>query len=89
LHGAAADNPKEDFVKSSGVMRRLMNFLVSAGLICAGLYVLYEELFVRYSGLHGRYQPLSVGLILLGSGVVWLWFYVVGDVILKHLTGEE
>jgi hypothetical protein len=31
-------------------MRRLMNFIVSVGLICAGLYVLYEELFVRYSG---------------------------------------
>ena len=28
-------------------MRRLMNFIVSVGLVCAGLYVLYEELFVR------------------------------------------
>jgi hypothetical protein len=66
-----------------------MNFIVSAALICAGLYVLYEELFVSYSGIHGRYQPLSVGLILIGSGVVWLWFYVVGDIVLKHLSGEE
>jgi hypothetical protein len=89
LHGAAAGDPKENFVKRSGLMRRLMNFLVSVGLICAGLYVLYEELFVRYSGIHGRHQPVSVGLILVGSGVVWLWFYVVGDIILKRFTGEE
>jgi len=66
-----------------------MNFIVSAGLIAAGLYVFYEELFVRYSGLHGRYQPLAVGLILVGSGVVWLWYYVIGDIILKRLIGEE
>jgi hypothetical protein len=70
-------------------MRRLMNFIVSLGLICAGLYVLYEELFVRYSGIHGRYQPFGVGLILVGSGVGWLWFYVVGDLVLKRLSGEE
>ena len=70
-------------------MRRLMNFIVSVGLICAGLYVLYEELFVRHSGIHGRYQPFGVGLVLVGSGLVWLWFYVVGDIILKRLTGKE
>lgn len=70
-------------------MRRLMNFIVSVGLIVAGLYVLYEELFVRYSGIHGRYQPLGVGLVLTGSGLVWLWFYVVGDIILKRLSGEK
>jgi hypothetical protein len=40
-------------------------------------------------GIHGRYQPFTVGLILLGSGVVWLWFYVVGDIVLKRLSGEE
>jgi hypothetical protein len=54
-----------------------------------GLYVLYEELFVSYSGIHGRYQLFTVGLILLGSGVVWLWFYVAGDIVLKRLSGEE
>jgi hypothetical protein len=70
-------------------MRRLMNFIISVGLIGAGLYVLYEELFVRYSGIHGRYQPFTVGLVLLGSGVVWLWFYVIGDMILKRLIGKE
>jgi hypothetical protein len=64
-----------------------MNFIVSVGLIVAGLYVLNEELFVSYSGIHGRYQPLAVGLALVGSGVVWLWFYVVGDIILKRLSG--
>ena len=70
-------------------MRRLMNFIVSLGLICAGLYVLYEELFVSYSGIRGRYQPFGVGLVLIGSGVVWPWFYVVGDIVLKRLSGEE
>jgi hypothetical protein len=70
-------------------MRRLMNLVVAIGLMGAGLYVLYEELFVRYSGIHGRYQPFGVGLVLLGSGVVWLWFYVVGDIVLKRLTGGE
>jgi len=70
-------------------MRRLMNFIVSLGLICAGLYVLYEELFVSYSGIHGRYQPFGLGLVLIGSGVVWLWFYVVGDIVLKRLSGED
>jgi hypothetical protein len=77
------------FVKQSGVMRRLMNFIISTGLIAAGLYVFYEELFVRYSGLHGRYEPLGVGLILVGSGVVWLWYYVIGDIVLKRLIGED
>ena len=70
-------------------MRQLMNFIVSVVLICAGLYVLYEELFVRYSGIHGRYRPFGVGLVLLGSGVVWLWFYVVGEIVLKRLSREE
>jgi hypothetical protein len=70
-------------------MRRLMNLIVSVGLMGAGVYVLYEELFVRYSGIHGRYQPFAVGLVLLGSGAGWLWFYVVGDIILKRLVGEE
>ena len=66
-------------------MRRFMNFIISVGLIVAGLYVLNEELFVRYSGIHGRYQPFAVGLALVGSGVVWLWFHVVGDIVLKRL----
>lgn len=70
-------------------MRRLMNFVIAVGLVCAGLYVLYEELFVSYSGIHGRYRPFTVGLILIGSGAVWLWFYVVGDFVLKRLSGEE
>lgn len=70
-------------------MRRLVNLVVSIGLVVAGLYVLYEELFVRYSGIHGRYQPFAVGLVLLGSGIGWLWFYVVGDSVLKRLTGGK
>jgi hypothetical protein len=63
----------------------LMNLIVSVLLICAGLYVLYEELFVSYSGIHGRYQPFGVGLILFGSGVVWLWWYVVGPIVLNKI----
>jgi hypothetical protein len=65
-----------------------MNFIVSVGLIVAGLYVLYAELFVRYSGIHGRYQPFGIGLVLIGSGVVWLWFSVVGDMVLKSFSGD-
>ena len=71
------------------LMNFLMNFIVSVGLICAGLYVVYEELFVRYSGIHGRYQPFGIGLALIGSGVVWLWFYVLGSIVLKRLAREE
>ena len=70
-------------------VRQAMNFIVSILLICAGLYVLYEELFVRYSGIHGRYQPFGVGLVFIGSGVVWLWFYVLGPIVLKRLAREE
>jgi hypothetical protein len=70
-------------------MRQLINLIVSVGLICAGLYVLYEELFVSYSSIHGRYQPFGIGLILFGSGVVWLWWYLVGPIVLKRLTREE
>jgi hypothetical protein len=66
-------------------MRQLMNFIVSVGLICAGLYVLYEELFVRFSGIHGRYGPFGVGLVLIGSGVVRLWFYCLGPIVLKKI----
>jgi divalent metal cation (Fe/Co/Zn/Cd) transporter len=71
------------------VMRHLMNLIVSVGLIYAGVYVLYEELFVSYSGIHGRYQPFGIGLILFGSGVVWLWWYLVGPIVLKRLTREK
>ena len=47
------------------LMNLIFNLIVSVLLICAGLYVLYEELFVGYSGIHGRYQPFGAGLILL------------------------
>jgi len=67
------------------VMRQLVNFIVAVGLICAGLYVLYEELFVRYSDIYGRYGPFGVGPALIGSGVVWLWFYSLGPIVLKKI----
>jgi hypothetical protein len=70
-------------------VRQAINFIVSVGLICAGLYVLYEELFISYSGIHGRYGPFGVGLALFGSGVVWLWFYCLGPTVLKRLAREE
>ena len=70
-------------------MRQLWNLIVSVGLICAGLYVVYEELFARYSGIHGRYRPFGVGLVLFGSGVVWLWFYVLGPIVLKRLLARR
>jgi hypothetical protein len=35
-------------------MRQLVKVILSVGLIGAGLYVFFEELFVRYSGIHGR-----------------------------------
>ena len=70
-------------------MRQLMNVIVSIGLICAGLYVLYEELFVSYSGIHGRYRPFGVGLALFGSGVALLWFYCLGPIVLKRLSRDE
>jgi divalent metal cation (Fe/Co/Zn/Cd) transporter len=70
-------------------LRQLMNFIVSIGLIGAGLYVMYEELFVRYSSIHGRYRPIGVGLALIGCGVVWLWFYLLGPIVLKRLSREE
>jgi hypothetical protein len=71
------------------IIRQLMNVIVSVGLISAGLYVLYEELFVRYSGIHGRYGPFGVGLALFGSGAVWLWFYCLGPIVLRRLAREE
>ena len=70
-------------------MRQLMNVIISVGLICAGLYVVYEELFVSYSDIHGRYGPFGVGLALFGSAVVWLWFYCLGPIVLKRLAREE
>jgi hypothetical protein len=70
-------------------VRQAMNFIVSILLICAGLYVLYEELFVRYSGIHGRYRPFGVGLVFFGSGIVWLWFYCLGPIVLKRLSREQ
>jgi hypothetical protein len=70
-------------------MRRLMEFILSVGLICAGVYILYEELFVRYSGIHGRYQPFGVGLIFIGSGVVWLWFDFVGPIVIRRIIGKR
>ena len=51
-------------------MRRFMNFILSVGLICAGIYVLYAEMFIQYSGRRSKF--VLVGLTFIGSGVVWL-----------------
>ena len=42
-------------------MRRVMNFIVSVGLVCAGLYVLYGELLVR-----SRVFAVVISLSLVG-----------------------
>jgi divalent metal cation (Fe/Co/Zn/Cd) transporter len=56
-------------------VKQFFTFIASIGLICAGLFFLYEELFVRFSGSHGRYGMFAAGLIFVGSGVHQLWFY--------------
>ena len=66
-------------------VRQPMNFIISGTLICAGLCVLHEEVFARYSVIHGRHQPFGVGLALFGCGVVWLWFYCLGPTVLKKI----
>jgi uncharacterized RDD family membrane protein YckC len=72
----AATAPTPGACTETGTMtvKRLFSFIASIGLICAGLYVVYAELFVRYSGRSGRYSMLGVGLILIGCGAVQLWF---------------
>jgi len=70
-------------------MRQFWSLIVSVGLICAGLYVMYKELFVRYSGIHDRYSVVGVGVVFFGSGVVLLWFYVLGPMVLKRLARDE
>jgi len=62
-----------------------MNFIVSIGLICAGLYVVYGELFIEYSGRAGRYTMFAVGPILIGCGAVKLWFDFLGPIVLKKI----
>ena len=63
--------------------KRVFNFVASIGLICAGLYVFYAELFVSYSGSHGRYNMFAVGLILIGCGAFQLWFYFILPMLLR------
>jgi hypothetical protein len=70
-------------------MRQLFNFIAAVALIGAGLYVLYEELFVRYSGIHGRYQPFGVGVAFVGSGVAWLWFYSLGPIVIRRIIEKR
>jgi len=41
------------------------------------------QLFTAVTSLSG------VGLVLIGSGIVWLWFYVVGEAVLKRLSRDE
>jgi hypothetical protein len=66
-------------------IRQLMNFIVSVGLICAGLYAVYGELFIEYSGHGGRYTMFAVGPILIGCGAVKLWFDFLGPIVLKKI----
>jgi choline-glycine betaine transporter len=37
----------------------------------------------------GSYRPFGVGLVLIGSGVVWLWFSFLGPMVLKRVLRED
>jgi membrane protein implicated in regulation of membrane protease activity len=67
-------------------MRRLVNFIVCIGLICAGAYFVYGEVFVRFSG---RSKLLVVGLVFIASGVVWLWYEFVGPVVIRRMIEKR
>lgn len=67
-------------------VKRLFSFIASIGLICAGLYVLYAELFVSFSDSHGRYNMFAVGLILIGSSASQIWFYFLLPLLAKGRT---
>lgn len=64
-------------------MRRFMNFIVSVGLICAGAYIVYGEVFFELSGMGSK--VLAAGLILIAGGVAWLWFDFPGPIILMKI----
>lgn len=55
-------------------IKRLFTFIGSIGLICAGLYVFYAELFVSFSHSHGRSSMFAFGLVLISCGAYQLWF---------------
>ncbi len=63
-------------------MRWLVNFVVAVGLIFAGAYFVYGELFIRFSG---RSKFLVVGLVFIASGVLWLWYEFIGPVVIQRI----
>jgi hypothetical protein len=68
-------------------MHRLMNVVLSVGLICAGAYMSYEEIFVRNSGPGSKLA--AVGLIFIGSGIVWMWFDFLGPIIIRRIVEKR
>jgi hypothetical protein len=62
-------------------MRRLMNVMIGVGLICAGAYMLYGEIFFKMSGPGSRI--FGAGLVFIGSGFAWLWYDSLGPIILQ------
>jgi hypothetical protein len=55
--------------------------------------ILHEQIAsiyrLRASPINQEIATGEIGMSLFGSGVVWLWFYVVGDIVLKRLSGKE
>jgi hypothetical protein len=68
-------------------MRRLMNVIISVGLICAGAYIVYGEVFFRMSGAGKR--VFGAGLALIGAGIAWLWFDSLGPIVVQRIIDKR
>jgi hypothetical protein len=68
-------------------MRRLMNVIISVGLICAGTYIVYGEIFFRMSGRGSR--VFGAGLALIGGGIAWLWFDFLGPIVVRRIIEKR
>ena len=64
-------------------MRRLMNVMIGVGLICAGAYMLYGEIFFKMSGPGSR--VFGAGLVFIGSGFAWLWYDFLGLIVVQRV----
>ena len=68
-------------------MRRVVNFIICIALICAGIYILYAEVFISYSGRRSKF--VAVGLTFIGSGAVWLWFEFLGPIVIRRIIEKR
>jgi hypothetical protein len=71
----------------STFMRRLVSVIISAGLICAGTYIVYGEMFFRMSGPGSR--VFGAGLALVGGGIAWLWFDFLGPIVARRIIEKR